>query len=105
MEKNPQVAENNPPRFSENRSARKNFHINPFSFIKFTNPLDLVAFILKNPLLSIAYNDLNMVCLAFQHSNFSIYYYVDLLLSYSFLALSAKCTIFFVVPCALFIYI
>ena len=38
-----------------------------------------------------------MVRLAFQRSNLSIYYYVYLLLSSSFLALSAKCTIFVVV--------
>jgi hypothetical protein len=37
-----------------------------------------------------------MVRLAFQRTNLSIYHYVSLLLSTSFLALSAKCTIFFV---------
>ena len=40
-----------------------------------------------------------MVRLAFHRSYLSIYYYVYLLLPSSFLALSAKCTIFFV--CAL----
>jgi len=42
------------------------------------------------------HNVLNMVRLAFQRSKFSVYYYVYLLLSSLFLALSAKCTIFFV---------
>ena len=56
MEKNPQVAENNPFRFSKNRSARKNFRINPFGFVKICLIPDLVAFILKNPPSSIAYN-------------------------------------------------
>ena len=45
----------------------------------------------------------NMVRLAFQRSNFSIYYYVCLFLLSSFLALSAKCTIFFVSNWAFFI--
>ncbi len=44
----------------------------------------------------IHYNGLNMVRLAFQHSNLPIYYYIYLLISSSILALSAKCTIFFV---------
>ena len=43
------------------------------------------------------HNGLNMVRLAFQRSKFSGLHYVYLLLSSSFLALSAKCTIFFVV--------
>jgi|GEM_PF-6012107 len=38
----------------------------------------------------------NMVRLAFQHSKPSIYYYVYLMLRYSYLVLSAKCTIFYV---------
>jgi len=42
------------------------------------------------------HNGLNMVRLAFQRSIFSIYNYVYLLLLSSYLALSAKCTIFFV---------
>ena len=46
-------------------------------------------------------NGLNMVRLAFQCSKFSIYYYVYLLLSPSYLALSAKCTIFGVTNCNL----
>jgi hypothetical protein len=42
------------------------------------------------------HNGLNMVRLAFQRSKFSIYCYFYLLLSSLILALSAKCTIFFV---------
>ena len=42
---------------------------------------------------TIASNGLNMVRLAFQRSNLSVYYYVYLLLSSSLLALFAKCTI------------
>jgi len=42
-------------------------------------------------------NGLNMVRLAFQRSKFSGLHYVYLLLSSLVLALSAKCTIFFVV--------
>ena len=41
-------------------------------------------------------NGLDMVRLAFQRSNFSIYYYLYLFLSSSLLAPSAKCAIFFV---------
>ena len=41
-------------------------------------------------------NVLNMVRLAFQRSNLSIYYNAYLFLPYSFIALSAKCTIFVV---------
>jgi hypothetical protein len=52
--------------------------------------------------LRLAYNGLNMVRLAFQYSKLSIYYYVYLYLSSSFLALSAKCTIFFVVCCLIY---
>ena len=42
------------------------------------------------------YNGLNMVRLAFWNASFSSYDYFYLLLSSSYLALSAKCTIFFV---------
>jgi len=58
--------------------------------------------IFKRSLRCLYRNGLNMVRLAFQHSNFSIYYYVSLSLSSSYLALSAKCPIFFV-GCCLFI--
>ena len=51
------------------------------------------------PFLYILANGLNMVRLAFQRSNFSILHYIYLLLSSLFLALSAKCTIFFVGKC------
>ena len=44
----------------------------------------------------VSLNGLNMVRSAFQRSKSSVYYFVYLLLSSSYLALSAKCTIFFV---------
>ncbi|RAJ24528.1 hypothetical protein LX77_02082 [Gelidibacter algens] len=61
-----------------------------FSFLLFK------LFVISRMHSGITANDLNMVRLAFQRSKFSVYYFVYLLLSSSYLALSAKCTIFFV---------